>query len=299
MFISKPKVHPIRALKYAWHKTIIAPLRRVQWGYKSVSFIHKASTGRQFHLYPGESIDGCIFVDGAYELRFLRLVENYVRLRPGSVMLDVGANIGNHAIYLSSAFQKIHCFEPSPVIADRLDANIALNGFNNIEVHRVGLSDRTGMLHFKLDRTGNLGASHFQEMANDETVELQVHAGDEYLANLDRLDFIKIDAERHEGEVLRGLDNIVRQHRPIVAFELHGGDGERHFNNIVSSLPGYIMTEPMFAPWQDTRLQKFVWQLRGQITFPEISTPQSRFYENVIAFPNQATLMAFKTANSR
>ena len=212
-------------------------------------------------------------------------------------MIDVGANIGNHAIYLSPSFSRIHCFEPSPEIADRLAHNIALNGLSNIEIHRAGLSDRGGLLHFKLELGGNLGASHFVERPDEDTVPLPVHRGDDFLSGMDRIDFIKVDAERHEREVFAGLRDIIARYRPIVAFELHGGEGIVYFDSITSCLPNYIITEPIFAPWRASALEKFVWQIWGQITFLKVTAPEPRFYENLIAFPSDATLSSFTTAS--
>lgn len=68
------------------------------------------SVDRHVHLY----------VDGAYELRLLQIIERLFQEKPGAVMLDVGSNIGNHAVFLSRSFGRIVCFESSPFIAERL-----------------------------------------------------------------------------------------------------------------------------------------------------------------------------------
>jgi FkbM family methyltransferase len=287
-----------RSVRYTWRKEVTAPLRRAVWSTRKSPFVHSTPAGARFMLYPGQSIDKCIFVDGAYEIRFLQLIERFFSKRSNCIMIDIGANIGNHAIYLASVFDKIYCFEPAVQIAERLESNISLNGFSNVEVHRIGLSDRNEFLHFKLDCTGNLGASHFQETPDDDTIELPVRLGDQYLADIDRIDFIKVDAERHEREVFRGLRDTIAKHRPIIAFELHGGEGEAYLDQIRSVLQGYLLTEPTFAPWKASRLAKFIWQIKGRPTFPEIRSPQPRFYENVIAFPNVDVLNSFECSVS-
>jgi FkbM family methyltransferase len=159
------------------------------------------------------------------------MIERVFSQRPGAVMVDVGADIGNHAIYLSRYFSKIVCFEPSPDIVARLSSNIRLNGLTNIDVKAVGLSNRDALLHYKLNRSGNLGASGFQSEANAETVDLPVKRGDDCL-QLDRLDFLKVDVEAHELQVFQGLQYTILKHWPIISFEFHGQEFHGHLHGV-------------------------------------------------------------------
>jgi FkbM family methyltransferase len=288
----------INAVDYAWKRKVTEPRRLREWQTRAAPFVHTTPHGRRFHLYPDQSIDKCIFVDGAYELRFLQVIERFFRRRPHAVMLDIGANIGNHAIYLSNSFGRIICFEPSPYIAERLKKNIALNGLTNVEVHTIGLSNREAALHFKLDTTGNLGASHFLSEADRETIELPVHRGDVYLSQkgIDRVDFIKVDVEHHELEVFEGLALTINRCRPIIAFEFHGASrGAQYLDAIAGALPNYIFSEATFAPWSASNLQKWLWQVRHRNLpkFERIVVPEARFYEDVLAFPDDAAFQQF------
>jgi FkbM family methyltransferase len=292
------------AVRYAWNRKVTVPQRLRNWQTRTHPFIHTTPFGRTFHLYPDQSIDKCIFIDGAYELRFLQVIERFFRTKPHAIMLDVGANIGNHAIYLSRSFEHLICFEPSPHIAERLKKNIELNGITNIEVHAVGLSDSEATLHFKLDTSGNLGASHFLSEADDETIELPVCRGDVYLSQkgIDRVDFIKVDVEHHELEVFEGLALTINRSRPIIAFEFHGTSrGASYLDAIARALPNYIFSEATFAPWFASNVKKWLWQVRhrGLPTFERIIIPEARFYENVIAFPDEATLQEFSSSNRK
>jgi FkbM family methyltransferase len=290
------------AIRYALNKTVIIPARQRRWKTRRHPFVHRTPFGLNFQLYPDQSIDECIYVDGAHELRFLKVIERFFEGTLGAVMLDVGANIGNHAIYLSSSFGRIICFEPSPYIAERLEKNITLNRLTNIEVHIVGLSDREAALHYKLDNSGNLGASHFQSEADEQTVELTVCRGDDYLSKngINKVDFIKVDVEHYELEVFEGLQLTVDRCRPIIAFEFHGTrQGSAYLDAISATLPNYIFTEAAFAPWSASDLEKLLWQVRhrGLPEFERIVVPESRFYENVIAFPDEATFHEFAASN--
>jgi FkbM family methyltransferase len=290
------------ALGYAWNRKVAAPRRLRNWQTRTNPFIHTTPFGRTFYLYPDQSVDKCIYVDGAYELRFLQVIERFFRTKSNAIMLDVGANIGNHAIYLSRSFDHILCFEPSPHIAERLRRNIELNGMTNIEVHTIGLSNREATLHFKLDTSGNLGASQFLSEAGDETIQLPVCRGDVYLSQkgIEKVDFIKVDVETHELEVFEGLTHTINRSRPIISFEFHGTiRGASYLDAIARALPNYIFSEATFAPWFASNINKWLWQVRhrGLPTFERIVIPEPRFYENVIAFPNEATLQEFASSN--
>lgn len=272
-----------------------------EWNSKVGSFLYTTPIGHTFQLYPDQYVDQRIFIDGAYELRLLHLIETFFKRNSNAVMLDIGANIGNHAIYLSGSFNRIICFEPSPYIVDRLNKNIALNNLTNVEVHCVGLSNRAATLHYKLDETGNLGASHFVKTDNEDAEELPVVPGDDYLSKhfVDHVDFIKVDVEHHELEVLEGLRLTIDRDRPIVVFEFQGEYlGPEYFDGIASTLPSYIFAEAQFAPALASYVRKFIWQVRhrGIPKLTIIGVPENRFYENVIAFPDEETLREFNAS---
>ena len=189
----------------------------------------------RFRLYPGEYIDRDIFTEGAYELYFLRWIERNIK---GRSFVDVGANIGNHALYLASNFEAVHCFEPNPAIADRLEENAALNRIP-IHVHRVGLGYRDAELPFHPNTSGNCGGSSFAANGFEATSVLPVRNGDSYFAahDIEKIDLLKIDVEGFEFEVLRGLQKVIRRDRPVIIFELDGT--KNNPAELIGILPGY------------------------------------------------------------
>jgi FkbM family methyltransferase len=158
----------------------------------------------------------------------------------GGTVVDIGANIGNHALFLSRKAGVVHCFEPNPRAYQRLERNIALNDISNIIVHQHGIGSENAVRHFHDESDGNLGMSRYSP---DGELELEVRRGDDVIS-LDRVDLIKIDVEGMEADVLCGLRRSIRKYRPVVVFEYNGGD----WQTIVESLPGYSISEPVFAP---------------------------------------------------
>jgi FkbM family methyltransferase len=284
----------IWAASHAYRQKIQRPRRAMAWDRKDAPFEHR--TGNlTFRLHPGEYVDRFIFIDGIYERRFLDLLRSYYGRHPGSAMLDVGANIGNHALYLSDCFEAIHCFDPNPTVIRMLEDNIRLSRLSNIAVHRVGLSNVSGEMPFFENRDGNLGNSGFVETADKDTIMLPIEVGDDYVArlNLSKIDFIKIDVENHEPEVFEGLKQTIAKNRPVIAFEYHGQEvDESHFQRIAATLPGYVFAEARHAPDHASGLTKLRWHLKhqGRPELAEIQQPEARTYENILALPDRQML---------
>jgi len=99
-----------------------------------------------------------------YELPMLRAM--VARLFPGDLVLDVGANVGNHSLYLAAAGFTVHAFEPNASLTEALQQSVNVNRFDStLRVHTVGVGAKCGKAHFHhLDST-NLGA---QSLAVDE-----------------------------------------------------------------------------------------------------------------------------------
>jgi FkbM family methyltransferase len=225
------------------------------------------------------------------------------RFPVGAVALDIGANIGNHAISLAKSFAVIHAFEPNPSVLARMRRNIGLNNIKNIETHGVGLGKADAQLPFKENLDGNLGASGFLkpgEIVDDKArmLHLDVAQADRFLGGLklDRLDFVKIDVEGWEPDVFEGLTTTVARFRPIIAFEFHGGSAPvGDFQRIVATLPGYVIAEARYAPADASLLNKIAWNTvhKGKPTFEIFQTPEARTYENIFAFPDDAAFRQF------
>jgi FkbM family methyltransferase len=143
-------------------------------------------------------------------------------VRPGAVILDIGANFGFYALTFARALARctrIIAFEPFPATFRRLSANIALNGLQDvIEAHPVALSDREGRARM-WSRPDNSGAS---AVLDEGTIEVPVTTLDGFSrgAGLDRLDLIKIDVEGHEESVLRGASDVIARHHPVLLVEI-------------------------------------------------------------------------------
>jgi FkbM family methyltransferase len=162
-----------------------------------------------------------MFVHGTYEPATLRLMTEY--LRQGDVVMDVGANIGLmslHAARLVGPEGRVWSFEPSPFILERLQENIALNGFENvISAINVALGDRSEVREVFRYPGVNLGRTSLIHSGGGvadgkvavDTVDHVVSAN-----GIDEVRFLKVDVEGFELQVLRGAQSLLKSAAPPI-----------------------------------------------------------------------------------
>jgi FkbM family methyltransferase len=168
----------------------------------------------------GDWIGGTIQRTGKpYEHDLLRVLGPFAR-RP-SMVVDVGANIGNHALYFALVRGvTVHAFEPNPVALEYLRTNVEANGARSVHVHAIGLSDATG--RGRIAPAEDLGMASVEE---DDSGEIDLRPLDSYgFPPEPRIAVIKIDIEGAEARVLKGAESTIRTHRPVIAMEALGED---------------------------------------------------------------------------
>lgn len=139
----------------------------------------------------------------------------------GGVVLDVGANVGSHAINFARVASQVLAFEPHPHTYWNLCANVLLNQALNVTPLNFALGSRSGSTTvWNIDPTRpNTGMGICVDVGD---LVVPIRTIDEL--QLDRVDFIKIDVEGHELEVLRGAVETLTRLSPIVFAEIHASD---------------------------------------------------------------------------
>lgn len=161
------------------------------------------------------------------ELRFLRTVVLQCK-----VIFDVGANVGEWAnlVLEANPLVQLHCFEPSKstfakLAARRFPANVLINNFGLSSTSGDGklfvFGEENGMN--SLYRRHGLEHKGLAPQQREETIDLKTL--DEYYFehNIVKIDYLKLDVEGHELEVLKGAENALRAGRiGIIQFEYGG-----------------------------------------------------------------------------
>lgn len=142
-------------------------------------------------------------------------------LRPGMVAIDVGANIGAHTVVMSRAVGAggaVVAFEPQRVVFQMLCANLAINRLENVRtIHAAAGAEAGTLLVPSIDYSagGNFGGIELGHHDKGEAVEVRTLDSQP----LDQCQFIKIDAEGMENEVLKGAGESLSRFQPILYVE--------------------------------------------------------------------------------
>lgn len=153
-----------------------------------------------------------------YEPKELRLISRW--FPKGGVFVDIGANVGNHSLYVARFLQPaaVIPFEPNPLAFKLLRANVHLNGFTDLFDLRhlgLGVSSKAASGYAMQKREKNLGGAKMLEGEGD----IDVRPGDALLRGVAPA-MIKIDVEGMEMDVLEGLETTIATHKPPLMVEV-------------------------------------------------------------------------------
>jgi FkbM family methyltransferase len=159
-------------------------------------------------------------------------------LQPGSVVIDVGANLGEWTVPFARKVGpagRVLAIEPAPRSAAALESTLAANALRHAEIVRCAIGDRDGVAQFAVPaitsaRTDTGTARIGPACAGHHALQVPLRSLDSLAAErgLARLDLIKIDVEGHERRVLDGAAAILDRHRPVLVIETgHEAEGDR------------------------------------------------------------------------
>jgi len=168
-----------------------------------------------------------------YESEMLEDIRS--RLKPGDWVLDIGANVGNHAIHLAAtAAARVIAFEPNLHLARAIATSAAMNALEErVFPYAIALGERRGSGRFTANIPSNLGAQ-----------SVVVGSGDIEVVPLDALPpagavrAVKIDVEGMELEVLKGGVELIRRDKPLLYLECQSEDAYRQIVAFLAPL-GY------------------------------------------------------------
>lgn len=159
-----------------------------------------------------------------YEPEELAIIARHFPI--GGHFLDIGANIGNHTLYVGKFLHasRIVCIEPNPPAIALLESNVWLNGLTRIvdgNYLGTGLSDTAQENVAMRYHHSNLGAGRVVPGEG----EIRLERADVLLAG-QRFDLVKIDVEGMELAVLAGMSGLLAEHRPKMFIEVDNANAD-------------------------------------------------------------------------
>lgn len=131
--------------------------------------------------------------------------------------IDIGANIGLWSRVLARRFKFVSAFEPNPETEEAFWANVHHPDENHGQVvyHRCALGAHDGLV--RLNNT--LRSTAFTRVQEDGALLAKMHRLDTFVDRFGKVDFIKIDVEGFEYEVVRGAVETINRNKPVIIIE--------------------------------------------------------------------------------
>ena len=183
-----------------------------------------------FELYDNCVISNSIRQGNTWEPHLHNVFKNYIN--KNSVVLEAGCHIGTHSLFISDLCERLYCFEPLPESNRLLRTNLNLNDRTNVVVSSYALGEDNYKTQFSWSYDNNPGASGLKNnpMGSpggdiEEAIDVEVVTIDSL--NLDQLDFMKIDVEGFEINVINGGLKTIEKFKPVIVLECwsnHNGE---------------------------------------------------------------------------
>jgi FkbM family methyltransferase len=160
------------------------------------------------------SVGARLMLDGYWETWVTMAIARH--LKPGMMCLDVGAHVGYYTVLMADivgARGRVIAFEPYAPSYRRLSDNVAVNGLSNVGIQACAASSETGARNMYVDQTytGNnsLESSSPSVLCTPvecSTIDDKIHVS---------VDFVKIDVEKHERHVWRGMQQLLARNANV------------------------------------------------------------------------------------
>lgn len=201
-----------------------------------------------FCLFKNDDLIGKSLRDvGSFAEKEAHLAISFAKGRPGSLVLDIGANLGAFAIPVARELSglggggiNVHCFEPQRTVHLQLCTNVFINRLSNVMVHKVAVGQQNSEISIPVldfERSRNPGGFSIDPSIRKNLAQSAargITAPNVYSTALESVDqvtldslsfeapiaFIKLDVEGHELECLKGATKTLRDNLfPPIVFE--------------------------------------------------------------------------------
>lgn len=171
------------------------------------------------------------------EIYYSKIYNLEFNLNEGDIVVDIGANIGVFSIYAARKVGKVLSFEPCLENFEDLKENIELNNAKNIFLYNKGIYSKKGKLKLYLTEEMTGHSINKQDSFSGEIEDIEVITLSDIFKDYDieKIDFLKIDCEGSEYEVLLTTPKKCFERINRIAMELHLSLNY-NFNDILSFL---------------------------------------------------------------
>ncbi len=233
----------LRKLRFSRKEKIPFRIKR-RYGRKELEeFVSKFWDGGYVYLETGDYL----YLPPMQEMNvFWKLKEPYIPEQiiekfssPGNTVMDIGANIGEWTLRMANKVGvkgRVFSFEPIPVINQSLNKTLRINNLSQVILSQVALDNRSGDSEFTIPLDENDRAIHgesrlgkeegnwniYTDVKKTKSIKVKTITLDQFASeqSIDRLDFVKIDVEGKEVQVLEGGQETFSRFTPALILEV-------------------------------------------------------------------------------
>ena len=197
--------------------------------------------------------DNYLFLFSIYSINKSKWDKEFIhfmnRIPEDGSILDIGANIGIMSVTLAKKFKNlpVYSFEPMPNNLNALKKVIKHYKLKNITILEMALGEENGELKIVTPVINNVKMQGLTHVLSSErypttnegiifNVPVKKLDDTEILKNISKISAIKIDVENYEYEVLKGGENLLKKHKPIIYCELWPGEQRVRTINYLTGL---------------------------------------------------------------
>ncbi len=195
------------------------------------------------------------YVYGNWEPVATQAILSYAKR--GMCAFDIGAHLGYYSLLLAKCVGpggRVVSFEAAPRNFSTLQRNILINNLDNVELINLAVFSKSGMIGMSVSpRDAASGDWSISRQVNGDSIQVQTIPLDEFCeANQVLPDFLKIDVEGAEYDVLMGGRETIARSQPTMLIELHHFDGDLAANCVPDLLSKWNYHIQWLEKWPQT-----------------------------------------------
>lgn len=187
-------------------------------------------------------IDRQIFFKDDYEKEQIDYLKRLIKKYKIKRFIDIGAHMGIYSTLIGSDNVKVIAFEPYKESFEQLKLNKLLNNFENLTINNYALSDENKKITMWVsdkEKTGGMSIydkndEELKKYKNENLIKVEADSfiGDDVLKFENEILAVKIDVERHEYKVLKGINKLLQKNNVVIQVEIF----DKRQNNIIRYL---------------------------------------------------------------
>jgi FkbM family methyltransferase len=200
-------------------------LKQLKIKYPVVASVAFEEVHLLMHLESRGYCEDRLIIERNYETGMLELARHFIR--EGSLVIDVGANLGFYSLYFAKKYPscQVYGYEPVSFVFNSFNKSREINGLSNLHACRMAVGANPGKMdiYAATRDTYNRGISSIKNNYDINetfvTEETNVVILNDHLKDDRKTSFIKMDVQGVEKDVLEGAWKLIERDRPAIVFE--------------------------------------------------------------------------------